>query len=53
MPVIRALKKQPTDPAAAHARQPKGLGVFVPEGLNDRSLAVYCLEYGKKNESVS
>ena len=43
------LEKQPIDPAAAHARQPKGLGVFVPEGLNDRSLAVYCLEKVRKS----
>ena len=33
----------------AHARQPKD----VPEGLDGSSLAVHCLEYARKNESVS
>src|SRR5580700_2308255 len=28
MLVARVLKKQPTDPASAHARQPKGLGFY-------------------------
>ena len=36
--------------AAAYAREPKGLGVFVPEGLVDSSLAVYCL--GRVRKSV-
>ena len=36
--------------AVADARQPKDASVFVPEGLNDRSLAVYCL--GKVNKNV-
>jgi hypothetical protein len=30
--------------AAAHARQPNDVGVFVPEGPNEGSQAIYCLE---------
>ena len=35
-------------PAPAHARQHKDAGVFVPEGPDDRSQAIYCLESRSK-----
>jgi hypothetical protein len=34
--------------AAPHARQHKDARVFVPEGLEDRSQAIYCLESVQK-----
>jgi hypothetical protein len=45
-------------PAAAHARQHKDAGVFVPEGPDDRSgstelaevQAIYCLESRSKRD---
>jgi len=33
----------PPSPAAAHARQHKDADVFVPEGPDDGSQAIYCL----------
>jgi hypothetical protein len=37
-------------PAAAHARQHKDAGVFVPEGPDDRSQAIYCLGSRSKRD---
>jgi hypothetical protein len=38
-----SLMRLPSVGGMVHVRQPKGPDVFVPEGLIDSSLAVYCL----------